>query len=159
MDTLFWGPGFWIALHSITFDYPTHPSEQDKVNYKNFFHDLKYVLPCASCRAHYKEGLETNFPIEPALKNRETLSKWLVDFHNNVNKRLGKPIVSYESVKEKYEAMRGICNIDLGSSNYDNEQRRKTDYLLYIVITMLFIIILVTIYYFPRMKQSKFYLK
>lgn len=152
MDTLFWGPGLWVALHSMTFDYPENPSLEDKQRYRAFFHTLKYVLPCGTCRAHYTEGIEKKMPIEPALKNRDTLSRWLVDFHNSVNQRLGKPIVSYESVKEKYNMMRGQCQITTDENR--NYTRRKTDHLLYLVIVLLIVIIGLAIYYFPKLKQK-----
>ena len=111
IHTNFWGPGAWEFLHSITFNYPNHPTPKEKQQTRQFFHLLKYVLPCERCRQHYTEGIEKIMPIEPHLKNQETLSRWLVRFHNTVNKRLGKPIMSYDSVREKYQAMQGKCQI------------------------------------------------
>lgn len=111
IHTNFWGPGAWEFLHSITFNYPIHPTSQEKETTRQFFHLLKYILPCERCRQHYTEGIEKIMPIEPHLKNRDTLSRWLVRFHNIVNKRLGKPIMSYQSVQEKYQSMQGQCQI------------------------------------------------
>ena len=159
MDTLYWGNGGWIFLHSISFLYPDNPTEQEKQQYAQFFHSLKYVLPCETCRSHYKKGIEQDMPIEPALESRNKLTRWLVDFHNSVNKRLGKPVVSYESVKEKYEMMKGNCV----ANNTEQEanaaaaanSRRKTDFLLYFVIALLIFIIVLGIYYFPKLKRPK----
>jgi hypothetical protein len=153
MDTLFWGPGLWMALHSMTFNYPITPTEQDKKQYTNFFHSLKYVLPCPACRMHYKKTIEEKYPIELALDNRDTLSRWLVDFHNDVNKRLGKPIVSYDSVKDKYESMRGKCQYQEPSPGYTKTRERKTDLMLSCVIILLILITCLSIYYFPKLKQ------
>lgn len=152
-DPNYWGPALWTTLHTMSFDYPENPTEEEKSNYRNFFHSLKYVLPCGVCRKHYGKSIDQTYPIDPALKNRDTLSRWLVEFHNTVNKRLNKPVVSYDSVKERYNALSGKC-----SSNTCDVQcntRRKTDNLLYIVILLLLVIIGVTIYYLPRVKQSK----
>lgn len=144
MDTYFWGPNLWNSLHSITFDYPDQPTTQDQQQYKQFFHSLKYVLPCAACRKHYSHGLEVTMPIDPALKNRDTLTRWLVQFHNSVNERLGKPVVTYESVKDKYEAMRGKCQLP---TSCNARARKKTDSLLYVVIILLILVILLVIYH------------
>jgi hypothetical protein len=154
METNYWGPGMWNALHSITFDFPENATEQDRQNYRIFFHSLKYVLPCASCREHYKQGIENDMPIE--LDNRDSISRWLVNFHNSVNKRLGKPEVSYESVKEKYESMRGVCNSnDTCKQSCKKDYRRKTDFLLYFVITLLIVIICLVFYYLPKMRKPE----
>jgi hypothetical protein len=151
VDSNYWGPGLWIALHSISFDYPHEPTEEDKHNYQKFFHALKYVIPCPVCRNHYSQSIEGKMAIEPYLKNRDTLSRWLVDFHNAVNERLGKPVVTYDSVREKYESMRGKCQI------YETDgaqHRRKTNFLLYLMILLLFAIILIVICYIPRLKKD-----
>lgn len=155
MDTLFWGPGLWIALHSITFNYPIEPTEDEKKQYKTFFNSLKYILPCQTCQQHYTETLEKKFPIEPALINRDRLTRWLVDFHNDVNQRLGKPYVDYNSVKEKYEMMRGKCNLETHKKEPETKKNKQTDCLLFMIILLLVIIISLSIYYFPKLKKQK----
>jgi len=150
-DPNYWGPGLWMTLHTMTFDYPENPTEEEKNNYRDFFHSLKYVLPCGVCRQHYAKAIEQTYPIDPALKNRDTLTRWLVDFHNTVNKRLNKPIVSYESVKEKYDALSSKCSANTCSTVQCNT-RNKTNNLLYIVILLLLVIIGVVVYYLPRVK-------
>ena len=39
-----WGPGGWIFLHTITFNYPLDPDENDKERYKTFF-NMVSILP------------------------------------------------------------------------------------------------------------------
>lgn len=150
MDTYFWGPSLWTAMHAITFDYPEQPTEDDKKNYRQFFHSLKTVLPCDTCRQHYSKGIETTLPIDKALQNRDSLTRWLVNFHNIVNERLGKPIVPYDNVKEKYEAMRGKCQIP----TYNLKSRKKTDNLLYLIILLLMVMILLVVYYLSKLKMK-----
>ena len=36
-----WGPGAWLFLHTISLNYPTNPTYEDKENYKTFFTSLK----------------------------------------------------------------------------------------------------------------------
>ena len=37
MLTSVWGPSMWHTLHTISFNYPVNPTEEDKKNYKIFF--------------------------------------------------------------------------------------------------------------------------
>ena len=37
MLTSVWGPGMWHFLHTISFNYPTNPTNEEKLNYKNLF--------------------------------------------------------------------------------------------------------------------------
>ena len=43
MNVSKWGPGGWIFLHSITFNYPLEPTDLDKNNYKIYFNSLKNI--------------------------------------------------------------------------------------------------------------------
>jgi hypothetical protein len=61
---------------------------------------LKYVLPCPTCRAGYAKNVKLLSLKQ--MKNRESLSRWLVGVHNQVNFKLGKKIVGYETVKKMY---------------------------------------------------------
>lgn len=106
MDPYIWGPSAWEFLHSTTFAYPDEPSQTDKLRYKDFFEQLCYVLPCKDCCLHYQQEL-VNTKLDQALDSRDTLSRWMVEVHNNVNKRLGKTIVPYETVRKKYISYTG----------------------------------------------------
>ena len=99
-----WGPGAWLFLHTITLNYPTNPTFEDKENYKNFFISLKNVIPCKNCAKHYSENLN-NFPIDDSLNSKEDLVKWLIDNHNKVNVKNKKREYSYDEVIEKYEKL------------------------------------------------------
>ena len=63
-----WGVHGWKFIHYITMGYPNVPSEEDKLKYYNFFHSLKYVIPCSICGAHFKENLEKT-PLEVKFLN------------------------------------------------------------------------------------------
>lgn len=87
MDTRFWGPDGWKLLHSIAIGYPENPTKVEKDVYSSFFNGLKYVLPCIYCRRSYTQYIN-ELPVEPFLKNRRELSKWLYEIHNKVNAKL-----------------------------------------------------------------------
>lgn len=84
MDTRYWGPSGWRLLHSITFAYNV---TKDKAAMRQFFELLPFVLPCKYCRSNLIRHYEKK-PLEPALKSKETLSKWLYTIHGLVNQEL-----------------------------------------------------------------------
>jgi hypothetical protein len=90
-----WGPHVWQALHYITLGYPENPTEDQKKKYKNFFVLLKDTLPCSVCANHYGENLKKMPLTDKDLKNKESLIKWLINFHNIVNEMKDKPIIKY----------------------------------------------------------------
>lgn len=102
MEPNIWGPPAWTFLHSITLNYPDSPSSEHKTNYRKFFESLGDVLPCPTCRKHYKENI-IKHPIR--LDSKDDLTKWLVDIHNKVNEKNDKSIFSYKEFNEKYEKL------------------------------------------------------
>lgn len=110
--TKIWGGPGWTFNHSVTFGYPLMPTEEDKLQYKNYFISLGNVLPCRFCRDSYKKFIisdETALTDE-VMKNRETLTKWFYNIHEAVNKKLEINYgVTYDDVIEKYESFRAKC--------------------------------------------------
>jgi hypothetical protein len=53
-----WGPSQWHFLHTISFNYPVHPTTQQKKRYRDYVLNLKYVLPCGKCRQNLKENFK-----------------------------------------------------------------------------------------------------
>jgi ATP-dependent Zn protease len=102
MDPKIWGPKFWFALHTITFNYSVNPDEEEKERVRNFFNSLEYILPCKLCRVNYSHHIRQN-PIENKLNSRKDLVFWLIDIHNMVNVQNNKPKLSYEQVITIYE--------------------------------------------------------
>jgi hypothetical protein len=116
LDVRIWGPEAWNFMHAVTFAYPIHsPSDQEKKNISLFFEHVGNNLPCDKCRHHFGVMLK-NSPIDT--RNRETVSKWLVDRHNDVNVRLGKPTLSYDFVKKKYQDMENTCPLEKKSEHH-----------------------------------------
>ncbi len=108
--TTFWGSLVWTFLHTISFNYPVEPSNEDKKNYKNYLMSLGKVLPCKYCRDNFQKNLKKCKFSDKVFKNRETFSKFIFCLHNEVNKMLDKPIVlTYTEVRDTYETFRARC--------------------------------------------------
>ena len=81
-----WGPHFWMTLHIACLGC------QDAKVLSDFVEGYKEIIPCLSCREHFEQVLVDN-PVPEA----DDLFRWSVDVHNIVNRRLGKPEISYEA--------------------------------------------------------------
>ena len=110
MLTSVWGPSMWHYLHTMSFNYPVNPTEDDKKNYMNFVLMLEKVLPCKYCRMNLTTNFK-NLPLTMAsMKSRETFSRYIYDLHELVNTMLKKKSgLSYCDVRERYEHFRARC--------------------------------------------------
>ena len=114
MLTSVWGPPMWFSLHTMSFNYPVNPTNEDKENYYNYFKNLVYVLPCRYCRdnlkKNYKELGFNKTNSKQILKNRDSFSRFVYKLHELVNKMLGKKSsLTYEQVRDRYEHFRARC--------------------------------------------------
>jgi len=144
IDPVLWGPSFWRSLHYITFGYPENPTETDKTNAYNLFVSLQYVLPCEKCRVNFGQQLINSPLTTDVLSSKNKLITWLINIHNEVNRSLGKPILSEEGALKLYltETNKSIFSkfIDLFESIRTYDFR-----ILTIIITVILIIILLII--------------
>jgi len=106
---------YWDFLHAITYNYPTKPSDQQKVNTRLFFESLKYLFPCQKCSQIYRI-LWKKIPINEYLESRHKLTYWLYLIHKNTNEGLIKlgypiqPLPDFTIICERYENMRAKCS-------------------------------------------------
>jgi hypothetical protein len=110
MLTSVWGPPMWHYLHTMSFNYPVHPTTEDKKHYRDFIINLQHVLPCKYCRMN----LANNFKKKPIqmcdMASRETFSRYVYELHELVNKMLKKKShLTYCDVRERYEHFRSRC--------------------------------------------------
>ena len=110
MLTSVWGPAAWHLLHTISFNYPINPTEENKKYYKEFIESLTNVLPCKYCRMNLKTNLKQLPLTMSVMKNRESFSMYVYELHELVNKMLHKKSnLSYCDVRERYEHFRSRC--------------------------------------------------
>ena len=100
MDPSLWGPHLWYFLHTITFQYPVKPTWNQKKEMSDFLISIQYILPCEHCKFHYKNYL-LDYP--PNLENQTQFIMWMINLHNSINVRLGKPQRDYQEVIQFFQ--------------------------------------------------------
>lgn len=96
-----WGPRLWRFLHACTFAFPEKPTPEQTRAFKQLLEALQIILPCPECKVHFGAHL-TECPVEATCGS--ILQKWLVDFHNKVNTRLNKPVMTLVDAAQMYSA-------------------------------------------------------
>lgn len=88
----------WKNVH-IKAKYATTTDKRNE--FEQYIRYLAIRFPCGKCRTHIGVYIREN-PI-PKILTDKTIYKWAWSFHNSVNQRLGKPIVSWEKSLEFYK--------------------------------------------------------
>lgn len=114
MLTTVWGPGIWHFLHTMSFNYPVHPTDDDKRHYREFVLNLKNTLPCGKCRKNMRKNLRALPLLQKHMASRAAFSKYIYDLHEHINRMLKKESgLTYEMVRERYEHFRARCAIPI----------------------------------------------
>ena len=99
-----WGPAAWFTIHNFAFNYPDNPSPIFRKKCAQFIDSLPYMIPCEGCSGHaiqYVMSRESEMDVIVA--TRSNLFEFFVDFHNEVNKRYNKPVMSVKDAYKLYE--------------------------------------------------------
>jgi hypothetical protein len=72
---------------------------------KGFVYGLPAIMACKSCSVHALAYIqERDCELDDICSSKNTLFKFFVDFHNYVNERTGKQILSYDDVLKLYNS-------------------------------------------------------
>jgi len=93
-----WQPITWILFHTLALDY----DEIYKDHYINFFESFQTIIPCKTCRNHYKENINNNNMSIINNINKDKIFNWTIDLHNNVNKMNKTKLWTYDEAKIYY---------------------------------------------------------
>ncbi|KAI7847125.1 ERV/ALR sulfhydryl oxidase domain-containing protein [Circinella umbellata] len=94
------GRSTWKLLHTMTAQYPEHPTTEERKALQQFFMLLSRLYPCGECAAHF-QLLLNKYP--PQTSSKIAASQWACAIHNKVNERLGKEIFDCSNIQEKYD--------------------------------------------------------
>lgn len=110
MLTTIWGPPMWHFLHTMSFNYPVEPTQQQKHEYREFILSLEKILPCGKCRKNLKKNFQQLPLLKKHMVTRETFSRYIYELHEIVNRMLKKKSnLTYAQVRERYENFRARC--------------------------------------------------
>jgi hypothetical protein len=97
------GPPLWFSFHNMAASYPTNPSPIVKDRMKGVIQGIPYMLTCDSCFHHATGYIENSYDrLDSIVSTRNNLVKFFVDFHNFVNKRLGKRTYTVSEAERMY---------------------------------------------------------
>ena len=100
LDTSVWGPALWKTLHIAG---QCRGVKSRQALWVKLFKELRTGLPCPDCSAHYNAWLNAH-PIRLSLvpNGGIDIGKWLLNLHNDVNRRTGKPTWTLMQVSTSY---------------------------------------------------------
>jgi FAD-linked sulfhydryl oxidase len=81
------GRAGWTILHSMAAQYPEAPSVLEQAEMRTFLRLFSRFYPCWHCGEDFGQYLNNH---QPNVRDKEGLSLWMCDAHNDVSKRLGK---------------------------------------------------------------------
>jgi hypothetical protein len=118
-----WGRSGWNFLNSIALTY----KPEYKENYKLFFSQLQYILPCYECGLDIKNSMHS---LDDALKSKESLLLWLLKIRNNIYIKQNRP------TKTLIENFNEIYKVD------------NTKIIIQIVLYVCLLLLIIGIYYY-----------
>ena len=121
------GPYYWGVLHLACI------GGIDPAALQALVYMFPAILPCPACGVHFAEVLNAT-PL-PETDDPDVLFKWSVDVHNIVNKRLEKPLLTYE---EAYRYWMTMPEAPKPASTWDGKM---------IIIIILMIALILSIFY------------
>jgi len=98
-----WGPALWAFLHTVTVIDMEEPSMQlrDSMRVIALLAQVHAIIPCAKCAAHFRTFFQTEIEGRDRFQRME-LFDLLVEYHNQINQRLGKPIMTREEARSRW---------------------------------------------------------
>ena len=104
-NPMLWGSNLWRYMHYAAINYPKNPTNDQIQEMENWLCSLAGTIPCKNCSKHYRGYIEKSKPrLHDICSNKDSLFNFLVDLHNKVNVRTGKPEISYEEARNLYDS-------------------------------------------------------
>lgn len=111
-DPHVWGPSFWFTLHNGAARYPIKAAPLCAERMKGFILGIPVMLPCEKCQDHATAYIEENwFRINEVVSGREHLFDFFNSFHNSINIRHGKPVMSVEDAYKLYTGRTNVTKL------------------------------------------------
>jgi hypothetical protein len=100
-DPDLFGPSFWFTLHNGATTYPVEANPTIQAMMKGFIIGLPIMVPCTACKEHaFRYINKAN--LDEITRSKENLFRFFVDFHNMVNTRYNRPVMTVDEAKKFY---------------------------------------------------------
>lgn len=110
-DPEFWGAAAWRFLHVGAAYVPEQVPRDQSRRLQGFLLGLPDMVACPTCQNHARAFVDAHKDELPSItRTRTNLFRFLVDFHNYVNKRQGKRLMSYKEAWELWSRTPGIVH-------------------------------------------------
>lgn len=112
-DPKYVGPGAWNTIHRMAFNAQNSTSQ---FAFISFMKETCHGFPCTVCRGHCTDYIK-NYPMEDYLNTMVEMGSqklslgmfiWSWRFHNAVNARLKKPMMSWDTAYNLYAEKDGL---------------------------------------------------
>lgn len=99
------GPPMWFTFHNGARKYPIRASPICAQRMKGYIIGIPVTIPCETCSDEATAYIESRRDqLDNIVSGRDPLFRFFVDFHNHVNKRLGKPEMAYVDAYNMYNS-------------------------------------------------------
>ncbi|RYO78878.1 hypothetical protein DL766_009832 [Monosporascus sp. MC13-8B] len=109
------GRASWKLFHTMMARFPEKPTEEDSLALKTYIQLFARLYPCGDCASHFRKLL-AKYP--PQVGSRNSAAAWACSVHNEVNKRLKKPLFNCTEIGDFY---------DCGCGDEDGKKTESTD--------------------------------
>jgi mitochondrial FAD-linked sulfhydryl oxidase len=93
------GRSTWTLLHTMAATYPEAPTRGQQSDLASFVGLFSKLYPCWVCAEDFR-GYVAREP--PRVTSRDDFGMWLCGAHNEVNKKLGKPVFDCSKWEERW---------------------------------------------------------
>lgn len=93
------GRSSWTLLHSIAATYPTAPTQTEQSDLTSFMKLFSKLYPCWVCAEDLQQYIKKE---EIRAGSRQDFGLWLCGAHNEVNRKLGKPVFDCSKWEERW---------------------------------------------------------
>ena len=124
MQKSVWGPITWRLLHMMVLKVNDNITPTQIIELKNIILRILSNLPCPYCASHAMAHItSSNYK---SIQNVSDLRIFMFQFHNKVNQRLNKPLITYEEHTNIYCKLQLIPVINDFITNYQSKNSGVT---------------------------------
>jgi hypothetical protein len=101
-------PSFWVTIHKLAYntDKDHSGNKRGQQACVDMLSAMQQLIGCPKCSRHMKRFMRAHAVPQPGLRRADqwTYFKYTHAFHNDVNKRLGKPQMQFEEALSRYDS-------------------------------------------------------